>query len=113
MKKIIILIVLTFTLFLSFASETIKNVGTIKASDPEGQKIVYSIVNGNDSGLFNLDSINGKLTMKESNIKKTYYLTVKVTDTDVIPLSSTAIITVKVKTKSQRKCIFDFLRKKN
>jgi hypothetical protein len=74
-------------------------VGNILSSDPDaGQAVKYSIVSGNESGLFLLDATTGKLTTTTSDLFEfdltEYSLVVKVTDNASTPLSSTANVKI-------------------
>ena len=41
--------------------------GTVEASDPDGDTLTYVIVNGNDAEAFSLDSNSGELTVSTSS----------------------------------------------
>ena len=72
-------------------------IGTIIASDPdEGQTLTYTIKSGNSNGIFVLDGTSGKLYLKDIKYKPTTQtqFVVEVTDNDINPLSSDAVITV-------------------
>jgi hypothetical protein len=72
-------------------------VGYIIAADNDlNQKITYSIVSGNESGLFTLNPLNGELKTTISNVFKNqpqdHTLDIKVTDDAATPLSTTASV---------------------
>jgi subtilisin family serine protease len=76
-------------------------VGTIAASDPDGDSLSYSITAGNTGGAFALNTTTGALTVSNplSNATKpSYALTVKVTDNG--GLSASATVTVNVNAAS-------------
>jgi hypothetical protein len=64
----------------------------------EGQKIKYTITEGNGTGLFILDASSGDLKTNRSNVfgsdRSVYDIVVKVTDNGNSPLSTSAKITV-------------------
>ncbi|MBK7028626.1 MAG: cadherin repeat domain-containing protein [Bacteroidales bacterium] len=76
------------------------NVGTVLASDPDaGQTLSYSILSGNTSNAFNINSITGVITVANSsalNFETTpsYSLVIKVQDNGAGLLNSQAIITI-------------------
>jgi hypothetical protein len=76
------------------------SIGTIIATDPDaGQILSYSILSGNTSGVFALNSTTGLLTVGNStmlNFESTpsYALLVKVQDNGTGSLSSQAIVTI-------------------
>ncbi len=81
-------------------------VGKVVASDKDaGQTVTYSIVSGNESGLFAINSKTGDLTTTASNVFTAgtvkYGLTVKVTDNGQQPLSSQSKVNVTFLSQSQ------------
>ncbi|MBK7172697.1 MAG: cadherin domain-containing protein [Bacteroidales bacterium] len=76
------------------------NVGTVLASDPDaGQTLSYSILSGNTSSAFNINSITGVITVANSsalNFETTpsYSLVIKVQDNGAGLLNSQAVITI-------------------
>lgn len=74
-------------------------IGKIIASDADpNQKLTYSILSGNGSGIFSLDPVNGDLKTSTQNVFSAdtlkFQITVKVTDNGTSPLSQSALITV-------------------
>jgi hypothetical protein len=74
-------------------------VGMVVASDPDaGQSLTFAIVPGTNSSVFSIDPVSGQITVANTTGLTTdnspFTLTVKVTDNDKIPLSSTATITI-------------------
>ena len=70
--------------------------GTVEATDPDGDTLTYVIVNGNDAEAFSLDSESGELTVSTSSAldfetTPTYSLGIEVSDG---ALSDLAIFTV-------------------
>lgn len=77
-------------------------VGTVIASDSDiGQSLNYSIISGNEAGVFSIDSATGAITVANSallNFETTpvFNLQVQVTDNAADPLTATANITVQL-----------------
>lgn len=73
-------------------------IGQIAASDPnEGQILTYSIVGGNEDGLFAVDPSNGRIHTKSSILttsNQTKSMTVQVTDNAAAPLSAQAKVDI-------------------
>jgi len=75
-------------------------VGTLTASDPDaGDSLSYSIIAGNDQGLFSIDSSTGKITVNNGTdldfeVDPTYTLTIRVADSGSPALSKTATVTI-------------------
>jgi len=75
-------------------------VGTLTASDPDaGDSLTYSIIAGNDQGLFSIDSSTGKITVNNGTdldfeVDPTYTLTIRVADSGSPALSETATVTI-------------------
>ena len=70
--------------------------GTVEATDPDGDTLTYVIVNGNDAEAFSLDSESGELTVSTSSAldfetTPTYSLGIEVSDG---ALSDVAIFTI-------------------
>ena len=70
--------------------------GTVEASDPDGDTLTYTIVSGNDAEGFSLDSESGELTVSTSSAldfetTPTYSLGIEVSDG---ALSDLAIFTI-------------------
>jgi hypothetical protein len=87
----------TFTVDENSGEET--EVGTLVATDPDGDDLTYAITAGNDDGFFGIDEVSGMITLSENadlnyEAKSSYSLTVTVTDDG--GLSATATITIKV-----------------
>jgi hypothetical protein len=86
----------------SFEITTIKSVndliGQIIASDPDaGQQLTYSVVQGNDEGLFAINPETGKITANtilNLAINQSVTLNIQVTDNAESPLSASAIVTI-------------------
>ncbi|NQZ77024.1 MAG: T9SS type A sorting domain-containing protein, partial [Ekhidna sp.] len=77
-------------------SENGTSVGTIAATDPDGDALSYTILNGNDAGGFALDNSSGLLTVAASEVldfetTPTFNLEVEVSDGE---LTASATITV-------------------
>ncbi|NOY62254.1 MAG: cadherin repeat domain-containing protein [Gammaproteobacteria bacterium] len=73
-------------------------VGSVSASDPEVDALTYSIIAGNDGGVFTIDAATGVVSVADNSAldfqtTPSYSLTVDVSDG---ALSSTAIVTVGV-----------------
>lgn len=73
-------------------------VGTISATDPDGDELTYSITSGNEAGTFLLDGTTGGLTVANVDLLDfettvTYELNVQVSDAT---LNSSAMITISV-----------------
>lgn len=107
---------LVFALFLLpvVCQSQVRNVGFVKASDPDfNQVLKYCITAGNSAGYFTIDPLSGMLTVKLNVYdtfvrQRTFKLTVKVTDDGKIynadgtirqekPLIKKAVITVILK----------------
>lgn len=77
-------------------------VGKIAATDPDaGQLLSFSIISGNTSNIFSLNSTTGELSTLTTNLFKpgdtvVYTLNIKVTDNSALPKSSTAVVTIKL-----------------
>ena len=74
-------------------------VGTVAASDPEGDTLSYSIAEGNDNNVFAIDSSSGQITVVGTLDRETtesYLLAVKVSDGGTPALSSAATITINI-----------------
>jgi len=75
------------------------SIGNVVASDPNsGQTLSYSIISGNTSSVFAINTLNGHLIINNTNslIVQAYSLTVRVTDNGTPTLYSQAIITINV-----------------
>ena len=73
------------------------NPSQITAADPEGQPLIYDIVGGDGEAAFSVNASTGVITVKDSTlldyeVKKSFTLQVRVTDTE--PQSSEATITI-------------------
>ena len=84
----------TFTLSENSANGTV--LGTIEASDPDGDTLTYSIISGNTDQGFGLDASTGVLTVIDSTVldfetTPTFSLLVKVSDG---ALSDSATVTI-------------------
>lgn len=89
----------TFAVKIGAAIGTV--VGTVKASDPEGSAVSYSITagNGTQNNAFAINSSTGVITVLSTSAvaaAKTYNLTVTVADASNPPLLGTGIITIVV-----------------
>lgn len=74
-------------------------VGTVVATDPEGQALAFTITGGTGQGLFNLNGANGQITVAPgANLVngQTLLLNVQVVDTGTPQLTDTAVITINV-----------------
>ena len=75
-------------------------VGAITGSDPDaGDSLSYSIIAGNDQGLFSINSATGAITINNGidldfEVSPTHTLTIRVTDSGSPPLSKTATVTI-------------------
>ena len=76
-------------------------IGRIVASDPDpGQTLRYSIVQGNEAGLFTVNSSSGEIlanTTILADLDRTFTLVVQVTDDAASPLSASASVTINIK----------------
>ena len=83
-------------------------VGTLTASDPDGDSLFYSIVSGDDFGQFAIDT-DGKITVAgdlDENVIDSYTLTVDVSDgVD----SATATVTINVGDVAEAPVIVNFM----
>ncbi len=89
----------SFSVATGFVNGTV--VGTVAASDPEGQTLTYAIIGGNTGGAFAINSATGQITVANSAavtaLNSPFSLQVEVTDgTLPTPLSSTATVTINV-----------------
>lgn len=79
----------------------------VSASDPDtgsGDELSFSIVNGNDDGKFEIDSVTGNIFLKNaSNMVNNYLLTVRVSDGE---FESTANVNITVKSSADSGFIF-------
>jgi hypothetical protein len=76
-------------------------VGAVAASDPNpGQTVTYAITGGNTNNTFQIDPNTGHITVANNTSLTTasspFILSVKVTDNDARPLSSSATVSVNV-----------------
>lgn len=75
-------------------------IGQLFASDPDtGQKLSYSIVQGNEAGLFKLDPETGEVFANQAisvNSNETFTFVVQVTDDHQMPLSGHANVTIQI-----------------
>ena len=75
-------------------------VGSVAATDPDpGQALSYSIVQGNESGAFSINSSTGQITVANAaalnyETNPTYHLIVQVTDNGSPALGASAAITI-------------------
>ncbi|HVL14462.1 MAG TPA: cadherin repeat domain-containing protein, partial [Gemmata sp.] len=74
-------------------------VGTVTASDPDGQPLAYSITGGSGAGLFTINQTTGQIQVLNSNTlnyeaQASYTLTVQVTDNGSPNLSHSATVTI-------------------
>lgn len=77
-------------------------VGTIEATDDEGDELTFGIVDGNDDAAFAIDPATGEIMVNNSAAlvfatHPTFSLTVGVMDDGIPNLSSTATVTITVK----------------
>jgi parallel beta-helix repeat protein len=76
-------------------------IGQVVASDPDaGQEITYSIIGGNQDGLFQINSSTGNISAKleiPATLNKTVSLLVQVVDNATSPLSDDATISITIK----------------
>lgn len=87
----------TFTIDENSAAGTI--VGDVAATDAEGDTLTYSIVAGNESGAFAIDSATGRITVVDPapldfETTPTFILTVQVADDGAGNLTGTGTITI-------------------
>lgn len=75
-------------------------IGQLFASDPDtGQKLSYSIVQGNEAGLFKLNPETGEVFANQAisvNSNETFTFVVQVTDDHQMPLSAHANVTIQI-----------------
>ncbi|MBN1180892.1 MAG: fibronectin type III domain-containing protein, partial [Bacteroidales bacterium] len=80
--------------------------GTVSASDPDGHKLSFAIISGNQHGLFSINSQTGILSLTTNNIfgpgTLVFLLTVSVTDNAPNPASTNATVTIKLTGASNR-----------
>jgi hypothetical protein len=70
-------------------------IGTVLASDPEGQTLTYSILRGNTDGAFTINSLTGEITVANADAPgPEFNLIVQVQDNGTGNLSSHANITI-------------------
>ena len=73
-------------------------IGQIQASDPNlGQELTYTILQGNDQNLFDIDPITGEIFTKEAiniNEDKEINLVIQATDNGIYPLSANGNVTI-------------------
>ena len=85
-------------------------VGTVVATDPDDPTepfgtLTYTIIAGNDDGLFVIDAMTGEITAPgglDHEYDDQHILTVKVTDGGMPGLSDTALITINVDDKNEK-----------
>ncbi len=75
-------------------------IGQVSASDPNSEQfITYSIISGNEDGLFAINPNTGEITANNTitvATVKSYILSIKVADNNSTPLSAIATITIQV-----------------
>ncbi len=74
-----------------------QEIGTILASDPNGDALTYSIVSGNDAGAFAIDPSSGLLTVVDADALQgiaNVAMTVQVEETASENLTATAVVSV-------------------
>ena len=80
-------------------------IGQVIASDPDqGQSLTYSISQGNESGLFAINSSSGEITANttiSNNTDQSYILIVKATDNATNPFSASASVTIRIVAKTK------------
>jgi len=72
-------------------------IGTVIATDPnQGQTLTFSIVSGNNAGIFSIGANSGVLTVSNTAqlVAGSYALTVRVTDNGIPSLWSQAVMTI-------------------
>ena len=74
-------------------------VGTVAASDPEGDALAYSIIAGNTTGTFAIDSATGVITVADPTAldfetNPVFVLRVQVSERTITPLSAQADVTI-------------------
>ncbi len=76
-------------------------IGQVIASDSDaGQELTYTIIEGNEEGLFQIGSTTGNLYAKTeiaSSVDKTVELLVQVKDNATTPLSASAVVTILIR----------------
>jgi hypothetical protein len=80
-------------------------VGTVAATDPDGQALTFAITAGNTGNTFQINSATGEITVANNanlNIAlfPTFSLTVQVTDNGVPPRSNSATMTITLRPNS-------------
>lgn len=82
-------------------------IGTVSASDPDyNQSLTYSIINGNSSGAFTINSATGVISVLNSSalrklMNKTITLTVKVTDNGIPQLADSEYVNIRVSRRKE------------
>lgn len=74
-------------------------VGIVQGSDADGDGLTYSIVSGNEAGLFSVDPANGRLTLAAALDYETateHALTVRVSDSGTPSMSTLAAVRISV-----------------
>lgn len=73
-------------------------IGTVSASDPENDPLTFSIVSGNDNGLFAIDPQSGTLTVAgQGTLSNNPALTIAVSDNGAPALSDSGVVTLILK----------------
>jgi hypothetical protein len=84
------------------STQMIHSVGNVIATDPdEAQTLSFSIISGNESGLWMIDSVTGEICLANESAMNlvvfySYPIVVEVTDNAPESLSTTAVITIDV-----------------
>ena len=76
-------------------------VGTVIASDPDGDNLSFGIISGNDDDAFEINAENGNIYVTADNIlnyeiQNEYRLTIEITDDDIKPLSTQCEVTISI-----------------
>ncbi|WP_416443896.1 cadherin domain-containing protein [Leeuwenhoekiella sp. A16] len=97
-------------------------IGTVAATDTESDTLSFSIISGNEEGLFNLDTVSGELTTAQliNSSTKQYVLEVQVSDptnissgyltinvSDVVPSSDKSFLSFSLPSQSEDAIIDD------
>lgn len=87
-------------------------VGTVSASDPDGDDLTFNIANGNTLNAFKIDPDSGEISISNTNVidfetKVNYSLTVQVQDNGQGNLINSAIVTVMITNQNEAPLLDD------